>query len=58
MQPAQDAPPIPSLDALRELVDEDWTAVNRLIVKRLGSDVALAKHDHTISPKCVLHIVF
>jgi octaprenyl-diphosphate synthase len=41
MQPAHDTTPLPSLDALRELVSEDWTAVNRLIVKRLGSDVAL-----------------
>jgi len=41
MQPAPDAATIPSLDALRELVEADWTAVNRLIVKRLGSDVAL-----------------
>ena len=41
MQPAYDPSRPPSLDALRELVGDDWTAVNRLIVKRLGSDVAL-----------------
>src|SRR5690606_19486182 len=31
----------PSLDALRALVAEDWANVNRMIVRRLGSDVAL-----------------
>jgi octaprenyl-diphosphate synthase len=31
----------PSLDELRELVADDWASVNRLIVQRLGSDVAL-----------------
>jgi octaprenyl-diphosphate synthase len=31
----------PSLDALRALVAEDWASVNRMIVRRLGSDVAL-----------------
>ena len=41
MQPAQDPTQLPSLDAIRELVADDWTAVNRLIVQRLGSDVAL-----------------
>jgi octaprenyl-diphosphate synthase len=41
MQPAQDPSRPPPLEALRELVSDDWTAVNRLIVKRLGSDVAL-----------------
>ena len=30
-----------SLEALRSLVQEDWAGVNRLIVQRLGSDVAL-----------------
>jgi octaprenyl-diphosphate synthase len=41
MQPAYDPAQLQSLDALRELVADDWAAVNRLIVKRLGSDVAL-----------------
>ena len=31
----------PSLDALRALVGDDWGDVNRTIVRRLGSDVAL-----------------
>ncbi|HEX5418701.1 MAG TPA: octaprenyl diphosphate synthase [Gammaproteobacteria bacterium] len=31
----------PSLDALRALVAEDWNSVNRVIFRRLGSDVAL-----------------
>ncbi len=31
----------PSLEALRDLVSEDWSSVNRLIIQRLGSDVAL-----------------
>ena len=31
----------PSLDELRELVADDWASVNRLIIQRLGSDVAL-----------------
>ena len=31
----------PSLEALRDLVSEDWASVNRLIFQRLGSDVAL-----------------
>jgi octaprenyl-diphosphate synthase len=31
----------PSLEALRDLVSEDWASVNRLIIQRLGSDVAL-----------------
>jgi octaprenyl-diphosphate synthase len=34
-------PDVPSLDALRTLVGEDWGDVNRTIVRRLGSDVAL-----------------
>jgi octaprenyl-diphosphate synthase len=34
-------PPVPSLDALRALVADDWADVNRVIVRRLGSDVAL-----------------
>jgi octaprenyl-diphosphate synthase len=29
------------LESLRELIREDWSAVNRLIFQRLGSDVAL-----------------
>jgi octaprenyl-diphosphate synthase len=41
MQPAQDSTPLPSLETLRQLVAEDWMAVNRLVVQRLGSDVAL-----------------
>ncbi len=41
MQPAQDPAQLPSLETLRQLVAEDWTAVNRLVVQRLGSDVAL-----------------
>ncbi|MFL2547126.1 MAG: octaprenyl diphosphate synthase [Candidatus Rariloculaceae bacterium] len=32
---------VPSLDEFRELVAEDWAGVNRLIIQRLGSDVAL-----------------
>jgi octaprenyl-diphosphate synthase len=31
----------PSLNAIRDLVAEDWASVNRLIFQRLGSDVAL-----------------
>ena len=31
----------PSLEAVRSLVQEDWASVNRVIVQRLGSDVAL-----------------
>ncbi|MEE8238315.1 MAG: octaprenyl diphosphate synthase [Gammaproteobacteria bacterium] len=31
----------PPLDALRALVAEDWSGVNRIIFQRLGSDVAL-----------------
>jgi len=31
----------PSLEAIRDLVAEDWASVNRLIFQRLGSDVAL-----------------
>jgi octaprenyl-diphosphate synthase len=34
-------PAVASLDALRALVAEDWADVNRTIVRRLGSDVAL-----------------
>ena len=41
MQAAQDPTQLPSLETLRQLVAEDWTAVNRLVVQRLGSDVAL-----------------
>ncbi len=41
MQPAESAPPPVSLDALRTLVSDDWAAVNRMIYRRLGSDVAL-----------------
>jgi octaprenyl-diphosphate synthase len=32
---------VPSLEALRALVGDDWGEVNRTIVRRLGSDVAL-----------------
>ena len=32
---------VPSLDSLRALVADDWGDVNRVIVRRLGSDVAL-----------------
>jgi octaprenyl-diphosphate synthase len=32
---------VPSLDELRTLVGDDWGEVNRTIVRRLGSDVAL-----------------
>ncbi|HEX6998955.1 MAG TPA: octaprenyl diphosphate synthase [Gammaproteobacteria bacterium] len=38
---AEPRPTPPSLDALRALVAEDWGEVNRVIVRRLGSDVAL-----------------
>jgi hypothetical protein len=31
----------PSLDELRSLVGDDWGGVNRVIYRRLGSDVAL-----------------
>ncbi|HSG66000.1 MAG TPA: polyprenyl synthetase family protein, partial [Gammaproteobacteria bacterium] len=41
MQLAYDPSRSVPLDALRALVSDDWSAVNRLIVKRLGSDVAL-----------------
>ena len=34
-------PAVPSLEALRALVGDDWAEVNRIIVRRLGSDVAL-----------------
>jgi hypothetical protein len=40
---------IPSLDALRALVGADWSGVNRVIYRRLGSDVALVNqvaHRH------------
>jgi octaprenyl-diphosphate synthase len=37
-EPALD---VPSLDEFRELVADDWASVNRLIIQRLGSDVAL-----------------
>jgi octaprenyl-diphosphate synthase len=36
---SQQAPP--SLEALRSLVTDDWNGVNRVIFRRLGSDVAL-----------------
>ncbi len=41
----------PSLDALRALVAEDWSGVNRIIFQRLGSDVALVNQvaHHIIS---------
>jgi octaprenyl-diphosphate synthase len=38
---AEPRPAAPSLDALRDLVSDDWAAVNRMIFRRLGSDVAL-----------------
>jgi octaprenyl-diphosphate synthase len=41
MSLADPNPDVPSLDALRTLVGEDWADVNRTIVRRLGSDVAL-----------------
>jgi octaprenyl-diphosphate synthase len=41
MSLAETLPPVPSLDALRATVGEDWADVNRTIVRRLGSDVAL-----------------
>lgn len=41
MRAAEDPAQLPSLETLRQLVDEDWTGVNRLVVQRLGSDVAL-----------------
>jgi octaprenyl-diphosphate synthase len=41
MHLAETRPPAPSLDALRACVAEDWANVNRVIVRRLGSDVAL-----------------
>ena len=41
MSLAESLPPVPSLDALRSTVGEDWADVNRTIVRRLGSDVAL-----------------
>jgi octaprenyl-diphosphate synthase len=42
MSLAETQPPsVPSLDGLRALVAEDWADVNRVIVRRLGSDVAL-----------------
>jgi octaprenyl-diphosphate synthase len=41
MDLAETRPPVPSLDALRATVGDDWGDVNRVIVRRLGSDVAL-----------------
>ena len=41
MSLADALPPAPSLDALRSTVGDDWADVNRTIVRRLGSDVAL-----------------
>src|SRR5262252_4694456 len=41
MSLAETLPPVPSLDALRSTVAEEWADVNRTIVRRLGSDVAL-----------------
>jgi octaprenyl-diphosphate synthase len=41
MSVAETSPTIPSLEALRGLVGDDWADVNRTIVRRLGSDVAL-----------------
>jgi octaprenyl-diphosphate synthase len=41
MHLAETRPTAPSLETLRALVAEDWADVNRVIVRRLGSDVAL-----------------
>jgi len=41
MQAAETRFHAPSLEAVRALVLEDWADVNRVIVQRLGSDVAL-----------------
>jgi octaprenyl-diphosphate synthase len=41
MDLAETRPAVPSLDALRATVGDDWGDVNRVIVRRLGSDVAL-----------------
>jgi len=41
MRAAQSPADSASLTDVRELVADDWSAVNRLIVQRLGSDVAL-----------------
>src|SRR5262245_18430390 len=41
MDLAETRPAVPSLDALRAAVGDDWAGVNRVIVRRLGSDVAL-----------------
>src|SRR5688572_6485291 len=41
MSLAHPNPAVPSLEALRALVGDDWADVNRTIVRRLGSDVAL-----------------
>lgn len=41
MSLAQTDQQIPALETLRELVDGDWSDVNRVIFRRLGSDVAL-----------------
>ena len=41
MSLAKPNPAGPSLEGLRALVGEDWADVNRTIVRRLGSDVAL-----------------
>ncbi len=41
MDLAENRPAVPSLEALRATVGEDWADVNRVIVRRLGSDVAL-----------------
>ncbi len=41
MRVAETEQTLPSLDSLRGLVGEDWSSVNRVIYRRLGSDVAL-----------------
>jgi octaprenyl-diphosphate synthase len=41
MHPAESRSAPVSLDALRGLVSDDWASVNRMIYRRLGSDVAL-----------------
>jgi octaprenyl-diphosphate synthase len=38
---AETAQSLPSLQSLRALVEDDWAGVNRVIFRRLGSDVAL-----------------
>ena len=51
-------PEAPSLDTLRALVGDDWPDVNRMIVRRLGSDVALVNQvaHHIIHNLSLIHI--